>query len=268
VPLSKLFPRPSSPAAGDEVDLIATYLPDVERWRAARPAGAAPRPWTTVNMVASVDGSMTVAGRSGGLSDEVDREIFRILRSMADIVLVGAGTVRAERYGPARIPDELAGLRAGRGQAPVPPIAVVTQSGLIADDLPMFDPELVGDGPVPIIITCARNEPNVQQLGSRAEALVAGDTDVDMELAMALLGQRGANVVVSEGGPTLNAAMVERGLLDEMCLTVSPLTVAGTAGRIVEGHQELSGPVPMELAHILEMDGSLFTRWRFVHDQA
>lgn len=260
VPLQQLFPHTPS---GGEIDLTAAYLPDLSRWRAAQQGSDTPRPWATVNMVASVDGAVTVAGRSGGLSDEVDRKIFMVLRSMADVVMVGAGTARAERYGPARIPDEHAALRTARGQAPVPPIAVVSQSGLLASDLPMFDPELVGDGPVPIIITCGRNEPNVQRLGSRAEALVAGDEHVDMQLAMSLLAERGINVVVSEGGPTLNAAMVEQGLLDELCLTMSPLTVAGGAGRIVDGDTELSAPVAMELGHILETGGALYTRWRY-----
>lgn len=262
VPVRQLFPP--SPDVSD-VDLVVAYQPELERWQAANPAQSAVRPWITVNMVASVDGSMTLTGRSGGLSDETDRQIFKVLRSMADVILVGAGTVRAERYGPARITPELAALRDVRGQDPVPRIVVVTRSGLFDADLPLFDPEVVGDGPPPIIVTCAQHEVNVQQLGSRAEAMVAGDTTVDLPLAMAMLRDRGVAIVVSEGGPTLNAAMVEHGLLDEICLSVSPLTVGGDAGRIVQGPSELSSPVPMELAHILEMDGALYTRWRFSH---
>jgi riboflavin biosynthesis pyrimidine reductase len=262
VSVRQLFPP--SPNISD-VDLVAAYQPEVERWRQAHPEQGAVRPWTTVNMVASVDGSMTLSGRSRGLSDETDREIFNVLRSMADVILVGAGTVRAERYGPARIAPELAGLRDVRGQNPLPRIVVVSASGLFDTDLPLFDPEVVGDGPPPIIITCAENEENVQLLGSRAEALVAGDTTVDLPLALSMLNDRGVQIVVSEGGPTLNASMVERGLLDEMCLTVSPLTVGGDAGRIIDGHRELPSPIPMELAHILELDGALYTRWRFSH---
>jgi riboflavin biosynthesis pyrimidine reductase len=262
VSVRQLFPL--SPNASD-VDLVAAYQPEVERWRLAHPERGAVRPWTTVNMVASVDGSMTLTGRSGGLSDEVDREIFHVLRSMADVILVGAGTVRAERYGPARIAPGLAGLRDVRGQDPLPRIVVVSASGRFDPDLPLFDPEVVGDGPPPIIVTCAAHEENVQLLGSRAEALVAGDTTVDLELALTMLRERGVQIVVSEGGPTLNASMVERGLLDEICLTVSPLTVGGDAGRIIQGHRELPTPIPMELAHILELDGALYTRWRFSH---
>ena len=262
VPIRQLFP---APPIVDDVDLTVAYLPDTANRLDRRPSGDPARPWITVNMVASVDGSMTVNGRSGGMSNEGDRRIFNVLRSMADTIVVGAGTARAERYGPARIPGDLAASRARRDQDPLPRIAVVSRSGVFDDDLPLFNPDLIGDGPVPLIITCTDGEANVQRLGSRAEAMVTGDTDVDLARAMTMLAERGIGVVVSEGGPMLNASMVQLGLLDELCLTVSPLTVAGTAGRIISGPSELATPIPMELAHLLEMDGALYTRWRFTH---
>jgi riboflavin biosynthesis pyrimidine reductase len=265
MPLRQLYPIATD---GGDVDLVAAYTPELDQWRATRPKGASARPWTRVNMVTSVDGAVTVSGRSGGLSDDIDKQIFRLLRFMADAVLVGAGTVRAERYGPARIPDDIADQRVARGQAAIPPIVVVSASGELDPGLPLLDPDLVGDGPVPIIVTCAGNEPVVRKLGGRAEALVAGDGAVDLALAMQLLGERGIEVVVSEGGPILNASMVHAGLLDEMCLTVSPLTVAGDAARIVGGNHEFPTPAPMELAHIIEADSTLYTRWRYPHAAA
>lgn len=265
VPIRQLFP---APPIADDVDLTVAYLPDTANRPDRRPSGDPARPWITVNMVASVDGSMTVNGRSGGMSNEGDRRIFTVLRSMADVILVGAGTARTERYGPAKVPGELAPSRAARHQDPLPRVAVVSRTALFDDDLPLFDPDLIGDGPVPLIITCSDGEANVQRLGSRAEAMVAGNTDVDLGMAMTMLSQLGIGIVVSEGGPTLNASMVQLGLLDELCLTVSPLTVAGPAGRIISGPSELATPIPMELAHILEMDGALYTRWRFTHPTA
>ena len=84
--------------------------------------GAAP--WLRASMVASVDGAASLGGRSGGLSGDADRLVFSVLRSLADVILVGAGTARAEGYRPVRDGEVWASLRAGR--APVPPIAVVT----------------------------------------------------------------------------------------------------------------------------------------------
>lgn len=266
VSMRQLFPAPSTgDDASGALDLTAAYLPDTQRWLDQRPPGSPLRPWTTVNMVASVDGSMTLDGRSGGMSDEGDRRIFSVLRSMADVIMVGAGTARTERYGPARIPAELLELRVERGQSPIPQIAVVSASGQFDPELPMFDPEVAGDGPPPLIITCTKGEANVQRLALPAETMVAGDNDVDLGHAMTMLAQRGAAIVVSEGGPTLNADMVDQGLLDELCLTISPLAVGGAAGRIIAGTTELSSPVPMELAHVLEMGSVLYTRWRFNH---
>lgn len=256
--LRQLLP-PDPEDTGVEAD--EAYLPPVLPGPGVTPTPLPlGRPWVTTNMVASVDGAMTLEGRSGGLGSAADREVFRTLRSMADVVMAGAGTVRAERYGPVRHDDERLAARLARGQAEVATVVVVSNSGRLDTDLPLLDPELVGNGPLPIVLTCAAGEPATRKLGGRVEVLVAGDTRVDLPAALGELAARGVRVVVCEGGPTLNGALIAHGLLDELCLTTSPLVAGGTAGRIVADDAERV--VDLALAHLLESDGSLFSRWR------
>lgn len=261
--LRPLFPP--NPTGGD-VDIAEAYLPPAfaspqRVTEPDRPTNPNPsRPWVTTNMVASVDGAMTLAGRSGGLGSSADRAVFRTLRSMADVVMAGAGTVRTERYGPVRLDDAHLEARRQRGQTPLPPLVVVSNSGDLDTDLPLLDPELVGDGPRPRLLTCVAGEPSARRLGERVELLVAGDDTVDLTLGLSMLAESGVGVVVCEGGPTLNAALVTAHLLDELCLTTSPLLAGGPAGRIVAGSDE--HPRDVELVQLLEADGSLFSRWR------
>ena len=253
---------------GAPVDAVTAYLPPV----LGGPAGVAPapgpagRPWVTTNMVASVDGAMSLDGRSGGLGSEADRMVFRALRSVADVVMAGAGTVRTERYGPVRLDPERVAERRARGQAPIPTLVVVSNSGRLDSDLPLLDADLVGDGPLPILLTCAAGEPETRRLDGRVEVLVCGEHAVDLDVGLSLLADRGVAAVVCEGGPTLNAALLAAGLLDEFCLTIAPLLTAGAAGRIVAGVAEQ--PVGLELAHLLESEGALFGRWRLVPGHA
>jgi len=264
VRLRQLFP-PDPGGVG--VDAAEAYLPpalaSARTGEVATPSGG--RPWITTNMVASVDGAMNLEGRSGGLGSAADRTVFHTLRSMADVVMAGAGTVRTEGYGPARLDDEYRAARLARGQAAVPTVVVVSNSGRLGDELPLLDPELVGDGPLPILLTSATGATAAAPLGGRVEVLVAGDTEVDLPLGLTMLAERGVVVVVCEGGPVLNGALIDGGLLDELCLTTSPLLTAGAAGRIVAGVDERL--VNLELAHLLEADGSLFARWRLLHDE-
>lgn len=257
--LRQLFPP--DPGAGG-IEALEAYLPGVLASPGRPPTEAPPhgRPWTTTNMVASVDGAMTLAGRSGGLGSDADRAVFRTLRSVADVVMAGAGTVRTEGYGPVRLDEEQLDARRQRGQAPVPTLVIVSNSGKLGTHLPLLDPALVGDGPLPVLVTGAAGEPSARSLGDRVEVLVAGDETVDLSAAMGSLAARSVGVVVCEGGPTLNGALVAHGLLDELCLTTSPLLAGGDAGRIVAGTDEQ--PVDVELVHLLEAGGSLFARWR------
>lgn len=238
------------PRAIDDVDPAAVYAAD------ARPAPPG-RPWVLLDMVASADGAVSVAGRSGGLSSPGDRAVFHGLRALADAVLVGAGTARAERYGPTRLAPEVVERRVAAGRAPQPELVVVSASLAFPDDQPFL-----GDaGGRAVIATVRDADPDRRAaLGARAELLDVGDHAVDLSLLLATLAVRGHRVVLCEGGPTLNGALAAEDLVDELCLSVAPLVVSGSAGRIVEG-PALPTPQDLVLDRVLEQDGSLFLRY-------
>ena len=171
-------------------------------------------------MVASLDGAIAVDGRSGGLGGDADLRLFRILRSLADVVLVAAGTVRSEMYGPPKLPDELIAARLSRGQPRLPRLAVVSRSLQLDWGSRLFaeaDPDAR-----PLVVTCAGASPQgLARAATVAEVVVAGGDTVDLHAALLELGARGAGSVLCEGGPLLNSALAAGGLLDELCLTVA-----------------------------------------------
>jgi 5-amino-6-(5-phosphoribosylamino)uracil reductase len=246
--LRRLLPEP--PGRVEPVDAYAD-LPT-----------AAGRPGLRLNMVASIDGAISVDGRSGGLGGGADRRVYLALRALTDVVLVAAGTVRAEGYGPAGVADELAAGRRARGQAPAPRIAVVSRSLSLDWEAPLFA-EARPDA-TPIIVTCASAPATGLRDAERAgaEVLVAGDSEVDLPAALAALGQRGARSLLAEGGPRLNAALAAADLIDEICTTVSPLLAGGGAGRALDGPEPRPGGRPMRLWAVYEEEGFLFMRHR------
>lgn len=235
------------PLPADTVDLLAAY--------AAPPAPAA-RPSVRCNMISTLDGAVTLEGRSGLLGGPADRRVFQLLRSVADVVVVGAGTMRTEQYGPVRLDDELRRARVERGQAPAPPIAVVTRSASLDWSSPFFTDAAVR----PVVFTSADADPGTRRRGGEvAEVVVAGATSVDPALVLAHLHEAGHRSVLLEGGPALNADFVESGLLDELCLTVSPRLAGGRGPRVLAG-DVLVPPLDLETVHLLEEDGFLFLR--------
>lgn len=237
------------PVAIDPVDWLSVYG-DV-------PAACA-RPWVRLNMIASVDGAASVGGRTGALGGPADRRLFVLLRSLADVILVGATTVRAERYGPALLPPERQAARRQRGQVPVPPIAVVSRSCRFNWESRFFTAAVVR----PIVITVdsapAERRARAAQV---ADVILAGQEDVELARALDALAERGARWVLCEGGPTLNGYLVSAGLLGELCLTLSPRLVSGDAKRIVAG-PALAVPQDAALCSVCEEDGFLFLRFR------
>ncbi|MEY2476531.1 MAG: hypothetical protein QOG87_1846 [Actinomycetota bacterium] len=216
----------------EDVDPVDAYsdLPEVEG-----------RPSVRLNMIASVDGGTAVAGVSGSLGGPADKAVFDALRSLTDMVLVAAGTVRAERYGPSPMP-----------------VAVVTRSCLLDWEAPFFTAPIAK----PIVVTVS-NAPadNVERAGKVADVVIAGENDVDLTRAVVALGERGANRVLAEGGPTLNGQLAAADLLDEVCLTLSPKIVSGGSKRIVTA-TDLPEPISMTLRSLCEADGLLFLRYR------
>ncbi|MFC4063182.1 pyrimidine reductase family protein [Planomonospora corallina] len=212
-------------------------------------------PWLRVNMVASADGATWLAGLSGGLSGKGDRKVFGVLRGLADVILAGAETVRSEGYGPARPRESWRALREGRPAAPV--IAVV--SGRLELDFtsPLFTE--AEPGARTIVVTCgAAPADRRAQAARHADVIVAGDERVDLAAAVKALAERGLERVLCEGGARINGQLAAAGLIDELCLTVSPLLVGGGAVRVLDGPDVLTG---LRLVHVLEEDGFLFTRY-------
>src|SRR5438874_7476369 len=169
--------------------------------------GAPPARWLRANMVASLDGAATVDGRSGGLSNEADQQVFAMLRAHADVILVGAGTARAEGYGPVRPESEglrWAWLRDGR--PPSPPIAVITR----ALDLDPASPLLAGAPPHARTIVITTESAPAQRraaVARTAEVIVAGEASVDPKAAVDALAERGHQRISAEGGPHLLAQL-------------------------------------------------------------
>jgi riboflavin biosynthesis pyrimidine reductase len=216
------------------------------------------RPSVRLNMIVSVDGGTSWNGVSGALGGPADAALFRVMRSFADVILVASGTMRAEQYGPARLPDDVQEQRRARGQRPVPPIAVVSQRCEFDWDTPFFVEALER----PIIITVAAAAPaNVARAAEVADVVVAGDELVELTRAVAALGDRGAQHVLAEGGPTLNGELARAGLLDEVCLSLAPLLASGDAKRIIAG-STLDELARVRLRSICEDDDYLFLRYR------
>lgn len=237
------------PETGDVAD-VAALVASEER----PPAGD--RPWLLVNMVASLDGGVTVEGRSGGLAGAADKELFGALRQVADVVLAGAGTARAEDYGPPKATDEVRALRRARGQREVPRLAVVSRRLDLDPAARLFsDP---GNRPYVITHTAAPADRRAQ-LEDVADILAIGEDEVDLVAALAHLRAEGAEVVTCEGGPTLNGTLIALDLIDEWALTLSPVLIAGDARRSSRGM--VADPRRFELARLLEGDGELLGRW-------
>ncbi|GAA2723030.1 dihydrofolate reductase family protein [Cellulomonas aerilata] len=217
-------------------------------------AGAA---WVRANMIATLDGAATGPdGRSGSINGPADHRVFALLRSLADVVLVGAATVRAEGYRELPIRADLAGPRATRGSRPALELAVVTRSGPVPD-------ELLDSAHPPLVVTVG-DRPDLDGLRRRIGAervVVAGTGDVDLARALAALAARGLPRVLTEGGPHLLGRLLAAGLVDDLCLTTSPLIAGDPGPRVVAGTGWLSPPVPARPAHLLHADGVLLGRW-------
>jgi len=245
----RLIPAPGGPV--EPLDAYADLPP------------ADGRPGLRVNMVASLDGAIAVDGRSGGLGSDADLRLFRILRSLADVVLVAAGTVRSEMYGPPKLPGDLIAARLARGQPRLPRLAVVSRSLQLDWGSRLFaeaDPDAR-----PLVVTCAGASPQgLARAATVADVVVAGGDTVDLHAALLELGARGAGSVLCEGGPLLNSALAAGGLLDELCLTVSPRLVGGVARHMLDGPEPVPGGLPMRLHAAYEEEGFLFLRHRSI----
>ena len=213
-------------------------------------------PTLRVNFVTSLDGSATVKGLSGGLGGPADKLVFDTLRRLADVVLLGAGTARSEGYGAMRLPDADARWRVEHGLAAQPAFALV--SGRLDLD-PASD--IFAKAPVrPLVLTSASAPSGARAaLGEVAEVVSCGDDSVNPRLIIDELVGRGLPQILCEGGPSLFGTFIAADLVDELCLTVSPLLEGGAGIRI--SHGESDAARPMRLVHVLESHGLLLTRY-------
>ncbi|WP_067801607.1 dihydrofolate reductase family protein [Actinomadura formosensis] len=209
------------------------------------------RPGLRLGMVMSVDGSVTDAeGWTDGLGGDADFRVFRTLRALADAILVGAGTVRTGRLGPARLrPD----LRARRGGPPAP-IVVVSRSADLDWTLPLFTE---AETPT-IVVTCQNGRKNVP---AHIQVVAEGEDDIDLPAAIdTLRGGLGREHLLCEGGPTLAAALIRASLVDELCLNLAPTLLGGAHHtRLLDG---LDTEVPLDPTALYIDEGVLFVRYR------
>jgi riboflavin biosynthesis pyrimidine reductase len=230
------------PAELDDADLIDAYkLPPGRHLR--------------VNFVTSLDGSVTVDGRSAGLGSPGDRRIFQVLRALADVVLVGHGTAAAEGYGPITGDSAVGRLRASIGRPPTASIAVVSKRASL-------DPTsglVTGAVSPTILVTCASADAGRREALAAAgvTVLVCGDDQVDLPLALDRLAELGSDQVLCEGGPTLFRDALTAGVVDELDLSIAPALV-GSGHRLLE---LLPDVVRLDPRQVLEEGGVLFTRY-------
>ena len=212
------------------------------------------RPYLILNMVSALDGKATIEWRTKGLSTDLDRELFHRLRTQADAVMVGAGTVRIERYGRMMKSDELRAARTEEGLE-ADPLAVVVSARLdLPADLPLLNE------PEQRVVIATGSDASLPDLGDH---VVYERTGEDLPLLMTRLReQHGVRSVLCEGGPTLNSYLLSAGVVDELWLTLNPKLAGGAAALTIVAGRELVEPLELEPVSIAEGGGDLFTRWR------
>jgi riboflavin-specific deaminase-like protein len=214
------------------------------------------RPYLVLNMVSSLDGKATIDWRTRGLSTELDRQLFHHLRTQADAVMVGAGTLRIERYGRMAKTDELRDKREREGLIR-DPLAVVVSARLdLPADLPLLNE------PEQRVLIATGSDASLPDLRGQVVYERVGD---DLPLLMARLREDyGVRSVLCEGGPTLNSHLLAAGLVDELFLTLNPKLAGGASALTIVAGRELVEPAELDLVSVAEGDGELFTRWGVV----
>ena len=214
-----------------------------------------------VNFVSSADGAAQADGRSEGLQTKGDNRIFAALRDLADVIVAGAGTVTIEGYRAVRVSPRRAAIRQAHGLREVLPTAVISRSLRLDPDSALFV-DARPDART-IVLTCeAAPADRRAALQKVADVAMCGDEQVDAGLAKAALVERGLTRILSEGGPITFGYLIEGGVVDELCLSLTPLLVGPGPTRITAGRADWPNPVGMRLAGLLEEDDALFLRYR------
>jgi riboflavin-specific deaminase-like protein len=241
--MRRLLPDPDPTTVEDQLD---SYRP----WEEPRED----RPFVAMNFVATVDGRATINGVSGPIGSSTDTAMLARLRTRFDGVMIGAGTMRAERYGRL-VSDQETRERRERIGLPHDPLMVIVSGRL---DLPWDAPLFTDGGGRVLIFTASEAEPPETATSLR---VVRHEGFVDLPAALRHLRQeRGIRALLCEGGPGLHAELEGGGLVDDLFLTIAPKLAGGEAPRILEG--EMPAVAELELGWLLEEDGELFARYR------
>jgi riboflavin biosynthesis pyrimidine reductase len=216
------------------------------------------RPYTVANFVSTIDGRATLGGRSGPIGDDGDGVTFHTLREQVDAVLAGTVTLRTERYGRILGKPERRQRRRDQGRSPEPIACVVTRSGEIPSDIPLFaEPEAR-------IVVFSPTDIDVDHCPAEVEVVRLDPGELTLTTAMRRLrSDYGVRSLLCEGGPTLFGALVREGVVDELFLTLSPKLAGGGRGPTITSGPELTDPPGIRLQWLLERHGSLYLRYRF-----
>lgn len=217
------------------------------------------RKWLAVNFVSSVDGAVEIGGRSQGLTNPADRQVYPLGSDLADVILVGATTAITEGFRGVRPSEEVRRLRQRHGLAPVPPIAVVTSGKSLPAEAPVINDVLTPS----IVLTCTDAPLDKQEawVAAGAELIITGTESVNMGAAVDRLTERGLRRIHCDGGHKLFGAALAAGVVDELRLTLSPLLVAGAAERIAT--DAAIDPTALTLDSVLAEDDTLMLRYVF-----
>ncbi len=234
---------------------LLPFPAEVDPYDAYRPEAS---PHVRINMVSSADGAIVdETGRSGGLGGPADREVFRVLRALADVIVVGAGTARGESYGPHRMPARLAERRAADGRPGPAPLAVVSASLNLDPATPLFAEAVART----IVLTVSAADRGRRAAMERvATVLEVGDQEVDPRAAVDALKELGHRHILVEGGPELNRSLIDAGVVDELCLTLAPMLVDGGGPRLAGA---ITGRQNLALRAALVEGNELFLRYAF-----
>ncbi|WP_035775642.1 dihydrofolate reductase family protein [Arthrobacter sp. H5] len=241
--INQLLPSPAQDLSDDQI--LGLY------------GRSGPGVWVRFNFVSTLDGAATHDGVSGPLGNDGDRRIFALTRRQADVILVGAGTIRAEGYEGPLLDDAGRDWRIANGYPGHPALAIVSGSLDLDPCSGLFTRSPVR----PIVFTSERASARRREAFSDvADVVVLGEETVDGPACAAWLGGRGLNGILCEGGPTLFAGFVRDDAVDELCLSLSPL-LSGGRGRGVGADTPAGDLRRMRLASLLESDSALYGRW-------
>jgi riboflavin-specific deaminase-like protein len=214
------------------------------------------RPHTVVNFVSSVDGRAAYQSKSAPISNPGDRAMFHGLREMVDAVFAGTGTMRTERYGRMIRDPARRRRRASRGLAPDPLACLITRSGDVPSDIPLFSDE---DSHV---VVFAPHRIEYRGVAAKVDTVVLDPGELTLTTMLRRLRtDYDVRALLCEGGPTVFGALLHEELVDELFLTVSPCLVGGGMDPTITRGPELPALAELELTWVLERDGALFLRY-------